>query len=54
LHGGDTNTHVSKIPAQFGEVLQLVQAAPALRRFLLSALPEHLESLMALVVTPAR
>ena len=38
LYGGDADTHAPKIPAQFGEVLQQVQADPALRRYLLSAL----------------
>jgi len=39
--GGDADTNASKIPAQFGEVLQKVQADPALRRYLLSVLLEQ-------------
>jgi integrase len=38
LHGGDADIHAPKIPAQFGEVLQQVQADPALRHYLLRAL----------------
>jgi integrase len=41
LHDGDADTHTPKIPAQFGEMLQQVQADPALRRYLLSALLEQ-------------
>lgn len=41
LHGGDADTDAPKIPEQFGEVLQQVQADPALRRYLLSALLEQ-------------
>ena len=39
--GGDADTHAPKIPDQFGEMLQQVQADPALRRYLLSALLEQ-------------
>jgi hypothetical protein len=38
---GDADTHAPKIPEQFGEVLQQVQADPALRRYLLSTLLEQ-------------
>ncbi|HWU77546.1 MAG TPA: integrase arm-type DNA-binding domain-containing protein [Rhodanobacter sp.] len=38
LHGEDADANVPKIPAQFGEMLQQVQADPALRRYLLGAL----------------
>lgn len=38
LHGQDADTHAPKIPDQFGEMLQQVQADPALRRYLLGAL----------------
>jgi len=41
LHGGDADSHAPTIPAQFGEVLQQVQADPALRRYLLGALLEQ-------------
>lgn len=39
--GGGADSHAPKIPDQFGEVLQQVQADPALRRYLLSALLER-------------
>ena len=38
--GGDADTHAPKIPEQFGEMLQQVQADPAPRRYLLNALLE--------------
>jgi hypothetical protein len=41
LHGGDADIHAPKIPAQFGEMLQQVQADPALKRYLLSMLLEQ-------------
>jgi integrase len=41
LHGGDADTQVPKVSAQFGEVLQQAQADPALRRYLLSVLLEQ-------------
>jgi len=41
LHSEDADAHAPEIPAQFGEVLQQVQADPALRRYLLSALLER-------------
>jgi integrase len=41
LHDQDADTHAPTIPDQFGEVLQQVQADPALRRYLLGALLEQ-------------
>jgi hypothetical protein len=39
--GRDADTHAPEISAQLGEVLQQVQADPALKRYLLSMLLEQ-------------